>query len=61
MSTPKPQSVTQSATQSSDQSKPKTLSKDEQAKITKAVQAGQKIIKDNGTKVEAAMAIFRII
>ncbi|MFK7901522.1 MAG: hypothetical protein AB8B49_01655, partial [Nitratireductor sp.] len=61
MSTPKPQSVTQSAIKSSDQSKPKTLSKDEQAKITKAVQAGQKIIKDNGTKVEAAMAIFRII
>lgn len=36
-------------------------SKDNSAKIAKAVQVGQKIIKDGGTKVEASMAIFRLI
>lgn len=40
---------------------PKQLTKDEQAKVTKAVQAGQKIIKDGGTKVDASMAMFRSI
>lgn len=29
-------------------------------KITKAVEQGKKIIKDDGTKVDAAMAIFRL-
>lgn len=35
--------------------------KDNSAKISKAVQAGQKVIKEGGTKVEASMAIFRLI
>lgn len=35
--------------------------KDNSAKISKAVQAGQKVIKDGGTKVEASMAIFRLL
>ena len=37
------------------------LSKQDAARIAKAVQEGQKIIKNNGTKVEASMAIFRLI
>lgn len=36
-------------------------SKDNSAKISKAVQAGQKVIKEGGTKVEASMAIFRLL
>lgn len=39
----------------------KQLSKEDLAKVKIAVQAGQKIIKDGGTKVEASMAIFRMI
>lgn len=37
------------------------ISKQDQAKIDKAVQVGQKIIKDGGTKVDASMAIYREI
>lgn len=36
-------------------------SKDTSAKISKAVQAGQKVIKEGGTKVEASMEIYRLI
>ena len=39
----------------------KQLSKQDQTRITKSVQEGQKIIKEDGTKVQASMAIFRVI
>lgn len=37
------------------------LNKQDQSRVTKAVQAGQKVIKDGGTKVAASMTIFREI
>ena len=39
----------------------KQLSKQDQSRITKSIQDGQKVIKDGGTKVEASMTIFRVI
>ena len=39
----------------------KQLSKQDQSRIAKAVQDGQKIIKEGGTKIEASMAVLRAI
>ena len=39
----------------------KQLSKQDQSRITKSIQEGQKIIKEGGTKVEASMTMFRVI
>ena len=39
----------------------KPLSKQDQTRITKSIQEGQKIIKEGGTKVQASMTMFRLI
>ena len=39
----------------------KQLSKQDQTRVTKSIQEGQKMIKEGGTKVAASMVMFRVI
>ena len=39
----------------------KQLSKQDQLRVTKSIQEGQKVIKEGGTKVQASMTMFRLI